>query len=146
MFNDGSDVGKMVRVPGDDVQLDGKPLRVIWSDETRTNLTGKIKHVSTDEVHLENGQWFRNPSLIDCTNPFLYRKRAWPCCPLIMSSTIMRSCVLSAINMEVSQTQQRNMDLGDSTGATKFIADWITIRGMRAVCIPITLLYFIPDV
>ena len=85
---DKSDVGKMVRVQGDDVQLNGKPLRVVWGDENRTNLTGKITSVSTDKVHLENGQWFGNPLRIYCSSPaessraLDYRKRTWPCCPL----------------------------------------------------------------
>ena len=149
------DVGKIVHVQGDDVHLDGKPLRVVWGDDNHTRYTryhtGKIKSVSTDKVHLENGQWFGNPPRIYCTDrsrsrSSSYRKKAWPCCPVEPANLGTRECVMSAINVQTSNSLAKNKDLGDNAGATELVADWITIRGMRKVCIPITLLCLMPDV
>ena len=157
MFTE-KDVGKRVNIQGDDVWIDGQRRIVSWQNAAHYDCSGKIRTVSERECHcsgksqsvsanmckkkgkvrLEDGQEFDNPEAIVCSNLSTQdRKKAWPCCPLETATISERHCALSAINVVASGTQSRNQDLG-KRGAhnTELIAGWITIKNMRAVCMP----------
>lgn len=142
MFTE-KDVGKGVNIQGDNVWIDGQRRIVLWQNAAHYDCSGKIQTVSVSEckekgkVRLEDGQEFDNPEALSCSNLDKQdREKTWPCCPL--ETTISkRHCALSAINVVASGTQSRNQDLG-KRGArnTELIAGWITIKNMRAVCMP----------